>query len=168
MTKKYATVEQLAGHARELAAAFNIPLMEQNDMHVGQSVAAFGLLVVVPVIDDEQKYAAALHEMGHLAAPDGQVCTEDPRASAQSMRLCIHSEEAAWAWAEHYALDWTPTMEHLRGITLGTYYAFLRELEAREARAAAMPARVESVRAFADRLREREAVERFAREKGWL
>jgi hypothetical protein len=74
-------------------------------------------------------YAVALHELGHLIAPDG--CLRKKYASAFNMAtqlrtpwdydVIICDEMAAWAWARKRALVWTPTMWRAMRWALHTY-----------------------------------------------
>jgi hypothetical protein len=98
----------LRDHAYALAKAFGVLLLEGSELK-GAPEAAFAELttrtVVVAPITDESTYAIALHELGHLEAPLGQL-----RGSPGLQR---EAEDAAWAWAKHYALVWTPFMQHV-------------------------------------------------------
>jgi hypothetical protein len=106
-------------HARELAAAFNVRLIETAQLQPDEAMAILHLRValVSPIID-ETTYAVALHELGHLIAPTGVVrhVTTGDRGNLQRIE-----EDAAWKWAKHYALDWTPVMEALATWAEGTY-----------------------------------------------
>lgn len=100
------TPDDLRVHAHALAKAFNVTLLEGSEFtHTPEAAFAVPIYrtVVVAPIRDESTYAIALHEIGHLVAPCGEL-----RGNANLMRL---AEDAAWEWARHYALDWTPFME---------------------------------------------------------
>lgn len=92
--------------------------------------------VQVPPVTNDKVYAAALHELGHCVAPLGTLFhhfSQQYRSTRQcydmrDARLVIEVERAAWDWARHYALDWTPTMEQVRVTAFGTYAAEGRRL----------------------------------------
>lgn len=42
-------------------------------------------------------------------------------ASLRDVHLRIEVEEAAWAWAKHFALEWTPNMQRTMDMTFETY-----------------------------------------------
>ena len=98
----------LRDHAHALAKAFGATLLEGSELKE-RPEAAFAELttrtVVVARITDESTYAIALHELGHVAAPWGGL--------HGSTNLQREAEDAAWAWAKHYALVWTPLMEQV-------------------------------------------------------
>jgi len=98
----------LKQHAHQLAAAFGVTLLEGSELK-GVPEAAFAELhtrtVVVAPITDESTYAIALHEVGHCVAPWGGL--------HGSPTLQREAEDAAWAWAKHYAMEWTPLMEQV-------------------------------------------------------
>lgn len=107
-------VEALRRHAHQIARAFNATLVECAELRPEDAAASNGHRVAIcaPIID-ETTYAVALHEIGHLAAPSGDL--------HGTHGLTIEAERAAWEWAEHYALDWTPAMAALREWAFSTY-----------------------------------------------
>ena len=113
------TTERLGAHARELAAAFDVVLIEDRRV---KPEDAFGVnqrrIAVVSPIVDETTYAVALHELGHLLSPTGAVRAVAAGNVRNLMRI---EEDAAWTWARHYALDWTPTMDALASWAESTY-----------------------------------------------
>ena len=113
------TLNQLQVHARELAAAFDVRLIEDARIRPEEAMGIPHLRAVLthPVIE-ETTYAIVLHEIGHLAAPLGIV---RHLVAGDLGNLHRVEEAAAWAWARHYALDWTPTMEALAQWAEGTY-----------------------------------------------
>jgi hypothetical protein len=120
-TNANTTPAALQAHARELAKAFDVRLIESDQLKPDEALALPNLRValVSPVID-ETTYAVALHEMGHLAAPLGFV----PRVAGVVGRpddMLRTQEDAAWDWAKHYALLWTPLMDRLANWARGTY-----------------------------------------------
>lgn len=62
----------------------------------------------------------ALHELGHLAAPTGALRVT---VGGDAANLQRDEEDAAWTWARHYALVWTPVMDALATWAEGTYAA---------------------------------------------
>lgn len=150
MTKKISSVAELAQHAREIARAFKIKLQEHNGpMEIGFALPEQkGIpepIVACAVIVDEARYAVAMHEIGHIVDPMG-VLEKNPLKRKISVLLL--EEEAAWKWAEHYSLDWTPTMEHVRLQAFASYENLYKEIQRREARRKLEPARVQSVADF--------------------
>jgi len=121
-------VARLAAHVRELAAAFDVLIIEEAAMPPDRAQAALMKVMdratgaieigevrairIAPVID-ETTYAAALHELGHMVAPLGMLDGTEG--------LTIEAERAAWEWAQHYALDWTPLMDSIREMSFGSY-----------------------------------------------
>ena len=115
----HATVAQLEQHARDLAAAFKVRLVMDAQV---QPHEAFALpqrrLVVMSRIVDDTTYAVALHEMGHVCAALGVV---DGLVDGDPQRLRQLEEDAAWTWAAHHALIWTPAMDAVAAWAEGTY-----------------------------------------------
>lgn len=128
----------LQAHARALAQAFTIRLIESDQLRPEE---AFGLLQLRAVfcgpVIDETTYAVALHELGHLAAPTGIVRHV---ASGDVGNLQRVEEDAAWTWARHYALEWTPVMDAVARWAEGTYAAPRRPVPPAPAAPAAPPA----------------------------
>lgn len=127
---------RLAAHVRALAVAHDVMLVEEALMPLDQATAVCGLQLVLtsPVVDDTS-YAKALHEMGHLLAPLGNLGREVKRAATnqRAMALTLESELAAWEWAEHNALDWTTGMEQVKLWSLSTYTERQKHYDQREA-----------------------------------
>lgn len=158
MTKraKLPTVEELAAHAREIAKAFKIELIEDNNLCAAPENAVvlhlrkpnspeFHHAAFVRVLVDETAYAVALHEMGHCVAPLGNI----PGAE-HNIELSLMQEHAAWQWAESISLDWTPAMQQVRDYALGSYEKH------------AIAQRAQAVRS------ERDAVRREVQLKDWI
>jgi hypothetical protein len=114
------TVDRLRTHAHELARAFHVRLCESTQIKPDEAFAlGSGLrLVVVSPIIDETTYAVALHELGHLVSPMGMLRAH---VDGNHARLSRDEEDAAWTWAEHVALLWTPPMAAVRAWAEGTY-----------------------------------------------
>lgn len=73
--------------------------------------------VFCAVITERMTYTVALHELGHLCAPLGVLAGVD----GDGANLLRDQEDAAWAWARRYALEWTPDMEALAQWAEATY-----------------------------------------------
>ena len=105
-------------HAHALAKAFGVELLEGSELQSAPEAAfavpAYRTVVIAP-ITDESTYAIALHELGHLVSPWGTL--------HGSANLSREAEDAAWAWAKHYALDWTPFMEKVATWARSSYDA---------------------------------------------
>jgi hypothetical protein len=121
MTKQTTTppVATLQQHAHDLARAFKARVIESAQLQPHEAFAAPHLrLVVAAAIVDTTTYAVVLHELGHLAAPTGAL----PAGTGGDRRALTRVEEdAAWTWARHYALVWTPEMEVVATWAEGTY-----------------------------------------------
>lgn len=132
------TINELATHARELAAAFNVRLMEIPGMPPEFALSInIGLkhkAVLVAPMTDETGYAITLHELGHCCHPSGNLqefALQDIETiikklkrgilPERNMRVALDEETAAWEWAEYYALDWTVAMEHVKAYSVSTY-----------------------------------------------
>lgn len=147
MTKKLCTVEELARHARAIAKAFRVALYEVPGLRLEESVAerlSFGPIQVnrvrVPPITSEVHYAATMHEIGHLVHPVGILPGRDQNEI--TVKMC--QEEAAWEWARHYAIDWSPAMEHTAQLAFGTYKEGERQAQLHKIEAEASNNRRES------------------------
>ncbi len=115
------TPEQRRTHCHDLAKAFDVRLIEDSKLppeHARADVA--NRTVFSAPIADETIYAVVLHEMGHVLAPAGALRTESTRLSSG---LMLHEEQAAWEWAQHYAIEWTPAMDAVKAWALSTYQA---------------------------------------------
>jgi hypothetical protein len=154
MTLRTRTVDELRGHALELAAAFGVGLVEVAGMpvHENHAVAALNVCFVAPIAC-ESAYAGALHELGHLAAPLGAI---RGARDARNLNLVIEEETAAWDWAYAMATQfgfWTAAMEQTRAIAFATYTRAKAEVE--EARRRAIEERrmrgTEKVETFVER-----------------
>ncbi len=115
----------LARHAQQLATAFDIWLVVHPGMRPEDACAIPALRAVVtsPIVD-QTIYAVVLHELGHLLSPLGSLRQhETPGSAARLYNLRLDEERAAWEWAEHYALEWTPAMQAVREWAYQTYVA---------------------------------------------
>jgi hypothetical protein len=110
------TAEQMHQHIRALAKAFNVRLVETDVLSAEEALALPHLrLVLLAPVREECGYAVALHELGHLAHPSGALPIRQTRA------VRWDQEEAAWEWARHYALEWTPAMNQVAEWAQSTY-----------------------------------------------
>jgi hypothetical protein len=127
--------ERLAQHARDLAQAFSINLIEDPALPPHRATAEMKdvrrLVTCHPVID-ETTYAVVLHELGHHLSPNGHLPSSEKRLMdgiVRFARLEIVEEEAAWAWAQHNALLWTPLMGYVMDLAMGSYHRGLEQAE---------------------------------------
>lgn len=88
-------------------------------------------------ITDDQSYADALHEIGHLVVEGAAPPPEVPGAYAlhklgvctrADLQRAIKEEHLAWNWAMEQALVWTPAMTARRDEALKTYYDGVADL----------------------------------------
>jgi hypothetical protein len=113
------TIPILQNHARDLALAFDIRLITDPRIKPDEALAIpRRRIVLASDIIDDTTYAVILHEMGHLVAALGSLRTA---ATIGNANLLLDEEDAAWAWAEHYALEWTPAMQAVKTYARGTY-----------------------------------------------
>lgn len=114
------SVATLQAHALDIAQAFDVRLIECAALQPHEAFAQTRLRAAfVGTIVDETTYAVALHEVGHLAAPLGVL--RALLGEANNMNLSLDEEDAAWQWARHYALIWTPVMDAVAKWAEGTY-----------------------------------------------
>lgn len=132
------TPQEMTDHVESLCKAFDV-LFKWH--HKAPDHARAGLLqrrvgtkkvVILPRIIDESGYAVALHEVGHCLAPNGMMWEQKSKAGRMGgdyrifwtdsdWRLVLEEERAAWVWAAHYALMWTPLMSTVRKMAFATY-----------------------------------------------
>lgn len=118
------TPEAFAKHVIELADAFGVMVRtidRGEDSRASLGVAMDGQVVIkaveiAPVVD-ETTYAIALHELGHLCAPNGSIMNKTRTEPAMVML----AERSAWEWARHFAIVWTDQMQRVHDMALGTY-----------------------------------------------
>ena len=122
------TVAALRGHAFRLARASGKKIVEDPGMPIDHATAVGGRIAMVPPIDSEETYAAALHELGHCIAPRGHGLCREPTSLVDvglQFHLRLEEEHNAWDWAEAAALrfgPWTAAMESVRRGALETYH----------------------------------------------
>jgi len=114
MTTYPRSVAVLRRHVFELARAFDVRVIETDIKPDAAAASAHHRAVVISPIVDETTYAVALHELGHVLSPTGFV-------PDRTQDLTLLQEESAWAWARHYALDWSPAMESVAEWAFSTY-----------------------------------------------
>ena len=144
--------EKMFDHIMALAKAFGIDVDVDDEMRPDGASANLSaarhmltghrmpeydrkMIRIYPVID-ETTYAAALHELGHLCSPTGMLSHEQSESmqryrqpvTLRDVRLTLVMEDAAWTWAKHYALEWTPLMQHTAQMNLETYLREARRL----------------------------------------
>jgi hypothetical protein len=115
------SVDALRTHARDLARSWDVRVIESDELKPEEGRAIRDLrAVLVSTIREETTYAITLHEIGHFAAPLGLVrgVVDGPRGN-----LLRIEEDAAWTWARHYALIWTPVMDRVARWAENTYAA---------------------------------------------
>lgn len=113
--------DALRAHAHDLAKAFNVRLIESDQLEPDEAVALKlwnGIVLCTPIVD-ETTYAVALHELGHLLSPLGLARSAGVQCERGNLQRL--EEDAAWTWARHYALEWTPVMDAVASWAEGTY-----------------------------------------------
>jgi hypothetical protein len=124
-------VADLRQHVLDLARAFDVRVCETTEIpHHGAAASVRDRAILCTPITDESLYAVALHELGHVLAPSGSL----PGVDGHPARVQMLEEQAAWEWARHYALEWTPLMEQVAAYALSTYEAVLPTLPAARVR----------------------------------
>lgn len=133
------SVRELAEHVEQLAYAFNVKLDVRQDMdpHKGTSMmfTIFDIkvqgVIIAPVVNGSS-YAIAVHELGHCISPLGMISVYLQQEFSGPYPLTLRAaqrsltqELAAWEWAEHHALIWTPAMEKTKVFGLSTYHTAL-------------------------------------------
>lgn len=135
------TANELGFHVAQLALAFNVHLDVHPNMPPDKAAAGFDpatqqrAIRIAPIID-ETTYVVALHELGHCLAPLGFLHLEMSKtfrmtnqlATTRDVLLQLEAEYAAWDWAQHHALEWTPVMEYVKRMTLGSYQRAAKKL----------------------------------------
>ena len=121
MTKRLSlTVPEMRSHILGLCTSYKLQLVEDSAARYEQGTSLQGLngrgeavvqLVAIKPVSDEASYCIGLHEIGHCVDPLGWT----PSVTK------LTREYAAWDWAEHNALCWTPTMEHTKILCLQSY-----------------------------------------------
>lgn len=136
------TAHDYLAHLKTLAQEHKIQVTEGIGMDPRHSAANPKLrAVLIPEITSDVAYALALHEMGHIVAPEGHIGTHGPcpKCCQDPMYMydLLKEEFAAWAWARSQALEWTTGMEQAEKIGIQSY---LNQLgRAREAAGVPMP-----------------------------
>jgi hypothetical protein len=159
------TPDQYRQHARDIARAFGLKLLEVTTVATvlttvdGETVTVGsqpfkpedaaavcdpqnavsvelprGSVLCAP-ITDSATYTVAMHELGHVLHPQGSLAHEKAAARKANdmrryLRLVVLSEESAWEWAKHHALDWTTASAQVESYALATYREQLAGVEA--------------------------------------
>lgn len=134
----------LKQHVRDLCRAFNVELvvkkkMAPHEAHTGRIRLPMGVVdfICIAPVTEEATYAVALHELGHRLSPLGSMKTHQGSlafrqtgrfSTRRDVLLEVEEETAAWEWAEHYALEWTPVMDYVKNISLGSYRAVAQRI----------------------------------------
>lgn len=92
--------------------------------------------VAIAPVRDETTYAVDLHELGHCLSPLGMLNDQGSKqmrltnqfSTIRDVRLLMMSERAAWEWAHHYALDWTPAMTQVEHWSIAEYERQLKRI----------------------------------------
>ena len=111
-------------HVYGLGTAFNVKVVERPEFTYKDSFANVrGREIHVARLDDDESYAAALHEMGHVLAPGGNLRNGEvrPTSRSQAANYTLFEEAAAWTWARHAALGWNDAMQRAMKTAFATY-----------------------------------------------
>ena len=140
--------QRFAQHITELASAFRVVLEVRPGMSPDAAGAGFVFAdehlplhrqrraVRIAPVTCEVTYAIALHELGHCLSPLGMVTNTEASdtfrrthnyATKRDVRLQLLEEQAAWEWARHYALEWTPLMDSVERMAFDTYQMNARQ-----------------------------------------
>jgi hypothetical protein len=130
----------LAKHAHDIAGAFDIDLLLSDYLGPTDGVAMIRWDgrrgVFARPITDERSYIVVMHELGHHLAPSGMLREPMrlpvPRTFEEHRRwvaLQVEEERAAWEWARHHALCWTPVMTFTERDAYATYLKHFEELQ---------------------------------------
>lgn len=147
-TNRHESVDRFARYAQhicELCSAFCVRMLLKD---MAPDLAAAGHLhsdpndkcIVIARVIDDTTYAVALHELGHCVHPLGMLyleCSKTMRtkqqlATSRDVRLQLLSEQSAWEWAHHYALEWTEAMTFVERSSMKSYTDNARRLLGRE------------------------------------
>jgi hypothetical protein len=126
------TLRQLVEHLAALALQHNITLDVIAGMKPERALARAGInpftrqtvgrRIQIAPVTEESTYVVALHEMGHLVAPNGMSGTSVGMArSVRDIQSILRAEQAAWDWAKENAIEWSVAMEQNKQMSLGAY-----------------------------------------------
>jgi hypothetical protein len=136
-------VQKLALHVEDLARAFDVDLLLTPVLRRERAAAirhpwSKRRAVLAHPVTDETSYAVVLHEMGHHCAVLGHLRADlmiktpgrfAPREEVMRyLRVMLEEERAAWDWARHYALYWTPAMMQVESIAYDSYESPLKRM----------------------------------------
>jgi hypothetical protein len=88
--------------------------------------------ITVPPVCDERSYAILLHELGHVASPDGD-SRQYRHVVIGSSLIAIGGETGAWTWAVSHATRWTRDMQDVLSQSLDSYRSHAATSEERDA-----------------------------------
>lgn len=116
------TPAELQQHAIELGAANKVIIILDPTMSVyacksSQDPARNVTCISMVPITSKYVYAIAMHELGHVIAPDGCLHAGD----ANNRLLKLQSEQNAWKWAAANAIMWDADMTKFAEQALRTY-----------------------------------------------
>lgn len=139
------TTSELSCHVRDLCTAFAVTLIVSPRLPPDQAAAGYHTAdahlpiaqrrraICIAPVRDETTYVVALHELGHAVSPTGALRAIERNhrgpgdiQSLREARLLLDEEEAAWEWAQHYALEWTQLMQSIQDYALSEYYNLMR------------------------------------------
>jgi len=109
-------------HIAKLSHDHQVAVLQDPNMtpDSGYALGQLGTIVVAPVID-ETTYMVAMHELGHVLAPNGHGHIDAGLSPFKKVAALMDQEDAAWAWARANALVWTDLMEHWAQYSRETY-----------------------------------------------
>lgn len=92
--------------------------------------------VKIAPVDGDATYAVALHELGHRVMPLGSLRSEMSAtmqathqvSTIRDVVLQLEQERAAWTWAHHHALEWTPIMTAVEQNGIASYEVHARRI----------------------------------------
>ena len=119
------TVKDYRDHLKRLSREHNIIVEEVFGGPRHGARAWPGLRFIrLPEVCDDTSYALALHEFGHLIAPNGSGISIGQFGDKNDPMHCydlLKEEFAAWAWARENAIEWTNGMEHTQMLCMKSY-----------------------------------------------
>lgn len=133
-------------HIIDLCRAFGLfirPIKDPTRSGAGMTRSKRRRGVFLTPVIDESTYAVALHEIGHCLSPLGMIThtegsltmrrSPDARpATRRDVLLQLEEEYAAWEWAHHNAIEWTPLMAQIEMMSRGSYEGWARAMGAIE------------------------------------
>jgi hypothetical protein len=117
-------------HVYGLAAAHGIKVNETLSDVADSFADTKKNEITVARLDDDAAYAGALHELGHLIAPGGNLRKGEvrPTSELQAANYTLHEEATAWQWAKATAIGWNAAMQKTMERFFATYEKPVKEL----------------------------------------